>query len=342
MRRKITLKQIARDLQVSVSTVSKALKDSKEISKETKERIRAYAKENNYKPNNIALSLKNRRTKNIGVIIPEVVHYFFSTVIRGIEKCANANGYNVIICVSNEAYDKEVINLEMLANGSIDGFVMALSAETEERGDVSHLQEVINQGLPIVLFDRTSDQLDCDMVILDDEESAYKAVKKLIAYGNRKIGLVTNEKFFSVSRARADGYKRAIEESGIPFDASLVLRLSHLSMDDSPIEEFFRKHQLDAVLCVNETFAIRSMQVAQRQGLQVPEDISFIGFTDGILSQYAQPPLSTIDQKGEDMGAAAVQLLIDRLDSEEDYKSKTVVIASKLIERESIGVKTLV
>ena len=113
-------------------------------------------------------------------------------------------------------------------------------------------------------------------------------------------------------------------------------------MDDSPIEEFFRKHQLDAVLCVNETFAIRSMQVAQRQGLQVPEDISFIGFTDGILSQYAQPPLSTIDQKGEDMGAAAVQLLIDRLDSEEDYKSKTVVIASQLIERESIGVKTLV
>ncbi len=176
MKPKITLKDIARELDVSISTVSKSLKNSSEISKETKDRIRAFAKFYNYRPNNIALSLKNKRTKNIGVVIPDIVHHFFTTVFRGIEKYANQNGYNVIVCVSDESYDREVVNMEMLANGSIDGFILSISAETQFKNDFTHLNELLEQGIPLVLFDRVTSAVECDKVILNDEEIAYEAV----------------------------------------------------------------------------------------------------------------------------------------------------------------------
>ena len=153
MNKKVTLKSIAKELDVSISTVSKALKDSPEISKDTKQKIKAFAKFYNYKPNNIALSLKNRKTKTIGVIIPEIVHHFFSKVISGIEKQALSRGYNVIVGLSNESFSNEVINMEMLANGSIDGFILSVSKETMLLQDYHHLTETINQGMPVVMFD---------------------------------------------------------------------------------------------------------------------------------------------------------------------------------------------
>ena len=160
MKRKVTLKQIAKELDVSISTVSKSLRDSSEISEDTRQKVQAFAKLYNYKPNNIALSLKNRKTKTIGIIIPEIVHHFFATVISGIEQVANEFGYSVVVCLSNESFDKEVINMEMLANGSIDGFIMSLSKETQYRKDFHHITEVINQGMPVVMFDRvTNDKL---------------------------------------------------------------------------------------------------------------------------------------------------------------------------------------
>ena len=192
MKKKITLKNIARELEVSISTVSKALKNSEEISRDTKERIQAFAKLYNYKPNNIAISLKNKRTKNIGVIIPDIVHHFFTTVFRGIEMYANAKGYNVIVCISDESFDKEVINMEMLANGSIDGFIMALSAETQLKNDFNHLKEVTEQGIPLVLFDRITDEINCDKVVINDKQAAYMAVKKLIGNNRKRIALHYN------------------------------------------------------------------------------------------------------------------------------------------------------
>ncbi|MGI9553230.1 MAG: LacI family DNA-binding transcriptional regulator, partial [Aurantibacter sp.] len=156
MKRKITLKQIARELDVSISTVSKALKNSPEIGRDTKEKVQAFAKLYNYRPNNVAISLQNKRTKNIGVIIPDIVHHFFTTVFRGIEKYANDRGYNVIVCVSDESFDKEVINMEMLSHGSVDGFIMSLSAGTQQKNDFNHIKEIQDQGIPIVLFDRVT------------------------------------------------------------------------------------------------------------------------------------------------------------------------------------------
>jgi LacI family transcriptional regulator len=215
LKQKITLKHIARELEVSISTVSKALKNSEEISRDTKEKIQAFAKLYNYKPNNIAISLKNKRTKNIGVIIPDIVHHFFTTVFRGIEKFANTKGYNVIVCVSDESFDKEVINMEILANGSVDGFIMSLSSETQLKNDYNHLKELIEQGIPLVLFDRVTDAVECDKVLINDKDGAYRAVKKLLENGRKKIALVATEDYLSVSKNRSDGYFQALKEQNI-------------------------------------------------------------------------------------------------------------------------------
>ncbi|MDX1327556.1 MAG: LacI family DNA-binding transcriptional regulator, partial [Arenibacter sp.] len=235
MKRKITLKHIARELGVSISTVSKALKNSEEIGAETKVKIQAYAKLHNYKPNNIAISLKNKRTKNIGVIIPDIVHHFFTTVFRGIEKYANGKGYNVIVCLSDESFDKEVINMELLANGSIDGFIMALSSGTQLKGDYTHLKEVTDQGIPLVLFDRVTDEITCDKVVINDKEGAYQAVTKFIKDGRKKIALITTDEYISVSRDRTAGYKQALLDHDLEFDEELILKLPTMEIDENAI-----------------------------------------------------------------------------------------------------------
>ncbi|WP_286813865.1 MULTISPECIES: LacI family DNA-binding transcriptional regulator [unclassified Maribacter] len=337
MKPKITLKDIARELDVSISTVSKALKNSKEISKETKDKIKAFAKFYNYRPNNIALSLKNKRTKNIGVVIPDIVHHFFTTVFRGIEKYANAMGYNVIVCISDESYDKEVINMEMLANGSIDGFILSLSAETQKKNDFTHLKELLDQGIPIVLFDRITSEIDCDKVILNDFEAAGDSVTHFVKAGAKKIALITTEKYFNVSESRKEGYLAALKLNNIALDDRLILTLPHDRDNTNLITEFFQNNDVDAVLCVNEIFAIQCMSILQQIGFNIPEDISIIGFTDGILSKFSSPKLSTVAQHGEKMGELAAKLLIQRMESVElvEEPFKTEVINATLVKRGS-------
>lgn len=339
IRKKVTLKDIARELEVSISTVSKALKNSNEISRDTREKIQAFARLYNYKPNNIAISLKNKRTRNIGVIIPDIVHHFFTTVFRGIEKYANERGYNVIVCVSDESFDKEVINMELLANGSIDGFIMALSAETQDKGDFTHLRQVTEQGIPLVLFDRVTDEVVCDKVVINDKEAAVEAVDFLVKSGKKRIALFTTESYLNVSEKREEGYRHALEQNGIPYDETLVLRLPFQFEEEDLSRPFFETRQFDAVLSVNEVFAIRGMRLAGKMGLRIPEDISFIGFTDGILSKYSMPTLSSVAQHGEQMGEVAASMLIDKVENEYDETDpgsyRTEVIRASLVQRES-------
>ena len=336
MKKQITLKHIARELEVSISTVSKALKNSEEISRDTKERIQAFAKLYNYKPNNIAISLKNRRTKNIGVVLPEIVHHFFTTVVRGIEKHANTKGYNVLVCLSNESFDKEVINMELLANGSIDGFIMSLSSGTQKANDYNHLKEVTEQGIPLVLFDRVTNEVNCDKVIVDDSLGSYLATKKLIEQGRKRIGLITTLDYLSVSKARTIGYQKAIKEAGLNIKEDLILKMPSMEIDEGLIERFIEETAPDAIITVNEIFSIYGMRVAQNLGFKIPDEISFIGFTDGLLSKYANPSLTSIAQHGERMGEIAAQLLIEKVESdveEETYQTK--IIEPTLIERDS-------
>ncbi|MFM1878583.1 MAG: hypothetical protein RLZZ241_1449 [Bacteroidota bacterium] len=342
MKKKITLKHIARELDVSISTVSKALKNSHEISRDTREKIQAFARLYNFKPNNIAVSLKNKRTKNIGVIIPDIVHHFFTTVFRGIEHYANDKGYNVIVCVSDESFDKEVINMELLANGSIDGFIMALSAETQERNDFNHLKEVTGQGIPLVLFDRITDDIECDKVIIDDHAAAKMAVDSLIKSGKKRIALITTESYLNVSAKRERGYVDALEQAGLPVLEEHILRLPYQYENESLSKAFFKKCNVDAVLCVNEIFAVRGMRIAQELGKKIPEEISFIGFTDGLLSRYANPTLTTVDQNGEQMGEMAARMLIEKVEREYDEEDpsnfRTAIIPVSLKLRNSTAV----
>lgn len=336
MKQTITLKHIARELNVSISTVSKALKNSEEISRDTKERIQAYAKLYNYRPNNIAVSLKNKRTKNIGMIIPHIIHHFFTTVVQGVENYANSKGYNVIVCSSEESFDKEVINMEMLAHGSIDGFIMSLATETQLKNDYNHLKEVTDQGIPLVLFDRTTDEVECDKVVINDREGAYEAVKKLIEDGRKKIALITTENYLSIGKDRTDGYLDALRDHGLEINENLILTLPEMRMDEKAIEDFFDSESFDAVLCVWELFAVYSMRVAMKKGLSIPKDIAFIGFTDGMLSQYANPSLTAIAQHGIKMGEISAEMLIEKIESEKEVETyRTEVLQTTLIERES-------
>lgn len=339
MKRKVTLKQIAKELDVSISTVSKALRNSIEISEDTRQKVQAFAKLYNYRPNNIALSLKNKKTKTIGIIIPEIVHHFFATVISGIEQVANENGYNVIVCLSNESFDKEVINMEMLANGSIDGFIMSLSKETQLKKDFHHITEVINQGMPVVMFDRITNDVLCDKVIIDDQQAAYDAVEFLISKGFKNIALVTTVDYVSVGKLRTEGYLNALRIHGIPVNENMIVKIEDIENSASKIEKLFEENMPDAIFAVNELFAVTSIKLATKRGLKVPDDISVIGFTDGIISEFSTPSITTVSQNGIKMGGAAAKMLIDRLEMEEEEEEneqyKTELIETHLVERES-------
>ena len=343
MKKKVTLKQIAKELDVSISTVSKSLRNSLEIGEETRLKVQAFAKFYHYKPNNIALSLKNRKTKTIGIIIPEIVHYFFSTVINGIEHIANENGYSVIICLSDDSFDKEVLNMEMLANGSIEGFIMSLSKETQFKGDFHHITEVINQGMPVVMFDRVTNDILCDKVIINDELAAYEAVQSLIDKGKKKIALVTTVDYVSVGKFRTDGYTKALRDNGLPFDENLIIKIENVENCEITIAQLLEDKAFDAIFAVNELFAVIIIKMANKRGIKVPEDLAVIAFTDGIISKYSTPTITTVSQNGLEMGSVAAKILIERLEAEEegteieekDEVYKTVVIETHLIERES-------
>ena len=341
MKRKLTLKLIAKELDVSISTVSKALRDSAEISEDTRQKIKAFAKLYNYKPNNIALSLKNRKTRTIGIIIPQIVHHFFTTVIRGVEQTAREYNYNVIITLSNNDFDKEVLNMELLANGSTDGFILSLSKETMQKDDFRHLTEAIDQGMPVVMFDRIVDEIPCDKVMIDDREGAKLGVNHLIKTGCKKIAIITSEDYVTVGKLRTKGYVEAIESTGASIDRDLILKLDAIDhLNDKAmarIKHFLKGKDIDGLFTINEIFAVSAAKFLMEQGKSIPEDVGIVSFSDGELSQHFVPSLTTVSQHGEQMGRKAAELLINKLERPESEVEEytTAYIDTSLIERES-------
>ena len=335
MRQKVTIKTISKELGVSTSTVSKALKDSHEISIETKERIQAYAKHYNYKHNSLALQLRNQKTKVIGVILPKIVHHFFSTVIKGIEEGASEKGYHIMVCFSNESYKKEVENLKVLSNGSVDGIIVSVANETLENKDFDHFKELVSEEIPLVLFDRVVDEIFCDKVVVDDAGAGYKATKHLLENGRKKIALITTPNHVNVGALRRQGYEKALIENYIKTDKNLIIEIDEKKDIIGQIEEVFNQ-DIDGVFGVNEIYAAKAIIVAKKRGLKVPEDISIIGFTDGLISRYSSPSITTVVQHGFTMGKQAVELLIERIEKESEiYSPKKIVISSDLKLRES-------
>ncbi|TDW49615.1 LacI family transcriptional regulator [Flavobacterium sp. 270] len=337
MKAKATLKQIAKELGVSVSTVSKALNDSPEISEQTKVKIKEYAKLKNYKPNVIGLNLKNRKTKTIGVIIPNILNSFFAKVFSGIEKVADKKGYNVITCISNESLEKEVHTLEMLSNGTIDGFILSVSQEAQKLQDYNHFSAIINDGTPIVMFDRIADEVECDKVVVDDFDSALNSTQHLIDLGCKNIALISSVDNLSVGKLRADGYLKALKDNNIPVNEKIIIRTDSEDEMKSKLDVLF-DNKIDGIFALDENDSVAALRVSLKKGYRVPEDISIIGFADGILaSRRLSPSLTTVSQHGIEIGEVAAKKLIERLEESEEETSnyETIVIKTKLKERES-------
>lgn len=337
MKAKATLKQIAKELNVSVSTVSKALNDSPEISEQTKTRIKEYAKLKNYKPNVIGLNLKNRKTKTIGVIIPNILNSFFAKVFTGIEKVAEGKGYNVITCISNESLKKEISTLDMLSNGTIDGFILSVSEEAQKLHEFNHFKEIINEGTPIVMFDRIVDEVECDKVVVDDFDSALNATQHLINIGCKKIALFSSIDNLSVGKLRTEGYLNALQKNNIAINTDLILRTDSEDALKAKAEILFDNHTIDGIFALEEDDSVVALRISRKRGYNIPENLSIIGFADGILaSRRLSPSLTTVSQHGPEIGAAAAELLIERLESKEtEYPYKTTVIKTELRLRES-------
>ena len=338
MKAKATLKQIAKELNVSVSTVAKALNDSPEISEQTKTKIKEYAKLKNYKPNVIGLNLKNRKTKTIGVIIPNILNSFFAKVFSGIEKIADEKGYNVIMCISNESLEKEAHTLEMLSNGTIDGFILSVSEEAQKQNNYDHFKEIINDGTPIVMFDRIAEGIDCDKVIVDDFDSALDSTQRLIDLGCKNIALLSSVDNLSVGKLRFEGYLKALEKNNIPVNSNLIVRTNSEEDLKVQMEEVFANNKIDGIFALEENDSVAALKIGLKKGYKIPEELCIIGFADGILaSRRLSPSLTTVSQHGIEIGEEAAKLLIQRLedDSEDEPPYETKVIKTVLKERET-------
>jgi LacI family transcriptional regulator len=338
MKAKATLKQIAKELNVSVSTVSKALNDSPEISEQTKIKIKEYAKLKNYKPNVIGLNLKNRKTKTIGVIIPNILNSFFAKVFSGIEKVADEKGYNVIMCISNESLEKEAHTLEMLSNGTIDGFILSVSEEAQKQNNYDHFKEIINDGTPIVMFDRIAEGIECDKVVVDDFDSALDSTQRLIDLGCKNIALLSSVDNLSVGKLRYEGYLKALEKNNIPVNTNLIVRTDSEEDLKVRMEKVFANNKIDGIFALEENDSVAALKMGLKKGYKIPEELCIIGFADGILaSRRLSPSLTTVSQHGIEIGEEAAKLLIKRLedDSEEEPPYETKVIKTVLKERET-------
>ena len=336
MKQKATLKQIATELNVSVSTVSKALNGSPEISELTKTKIKEYAKLRNYKPNITGLNLKNRKTKTIGVILPNILNPFFAKVFTGIEKLAEEKGYNVITCISNESLEKEIHTLEMLSNGTTDGFILAISEEAQKKQAFEHFQQIINEGTPVVMFDRVVNEVDCDKVIVDDYDSAVNAVQHLIDTGCENIALLSTIDNLSVGKLRAKGYFEALDKNKVAINHQLIVLTESAEEFDAKLSVLFDDQKIDGIFALDEHASVAALKQGLKKGYKIPEELSLIGFADGVWSRRLTPSLSTVSQHAPEIGEAAAKLLIDRLEStEDDLKSQTIIIKTELRQRES-------
>ncbi|MGJ8761580.1 MULTISPECIES: LacI family DNA-binding transcriptional regulator [unclassified Polaribacter] len=336
--KRLTIKDIAKEFNVSISTVSKALNDSYEISVSTKDKIQKYAKEKNYKPNFNALSLKNRQTKTIGIIIPNMLNYFFAQVFNGIEKVANDRGYKIISCISNESFKKEVETIEMLSNGSIDGFILSLAEETVSKGDYKHFQEVLDNATPIVMFDRVAEKLKCDKVVTDNFDSARSTVSYLVKSGHKNIAFISTMNNLDIGRRRQLGYLKGLEDYNLKAEKNLIINIDdNYKNYENILTPIFKDNTIDSVIATDESSAIAAMKVAIKQGHKIPENFSVISFSNGILARHSSPRMTTVSQHGEIMGATAAEMLINRLEDKSKVKKKheTVIVKTDLVERNS-------
>ncbi len=334
----ITIKDIALALGLSTSTVSRALRDSHEISPETKEKVLSYAKENNYKPNPIALSLKEKRSSSIGVLVSEIANSFFSQAINGIESVAQEKGYNVIIAQSKEYFDREVSSMQFLASRSVDGILFSVSAETS---DFTHIQQLYNRGMHMVSFDRTVSFGDIHKVSVDNFKAAYEATTLLINNGFNNIACIANASFLSITMERVEGYKAALKDHSIPIIEENIGFCSHGGLIYEEVEEILNKkmlgiHKPDAILACSDKITTNTMRYCQVHKISIPQEVGLLGFSNLDLTDLLSPSLSVVRQPAYEMGRIAAELLINQIASKRPVTQfNNVVLPAELHQRDS-------
>lgn len=321
-----TIKDIAKALNLSTSTVSRALRGGYEISEETKKIVLDYAEKVNFKRNPIALSLKERRSYSIGVVVCEVANQFFSQAIDGIESIAYSRGYHVIISQTHDSYEREIINVEHLANRSVDGLLISLSAETK---DYSHLEKLHEQGLPIVFFDRVLNSMNTHKVSSNNFKGAFEATEFLISKGCKRIAHLANSSQLSITKERQDGYEEALKKHQIAIDPKLIIYCNHGGSDykevENAVEEFLTSQEIpDAIFVASDRLSIGCLTALKKYNTQ---KLLIAGFSNSEVVELLTPSISYVRQPAFDMGRKAIEMLISIIESKypvEDFETITL------------------
>lgn len=320
MAKSATLKELSKILGVSISTISKALNDSHEISESTKKRIQEAAQLYNYQPNKIALNLKSGKTKTIGVVVPSVQNFFMAQVLLGIESVIADSSYNIIISISNESLEKEKHSMSSLANGLVDGFIIAVSEETQMYREFDHFEDVRDKKKKIVMFDRVVSSFDCDKVLVDDFDAVFKVTKDLISKGKKKIALVSTINNLSVGKERTSGYEKALESI---FDPIII------DGDESYIEDklnnLYDSKGFDAIVGLDQESTLAAYRVLKSHKALLTNEISIVGYSSRTIAENLTPRLTTIEQHGVEIGKIAAEKMLERLNTDQDDFSSTVV-----------------
>jgi LacI family transcriptional regulator len=331
----VTIKDIARALNLSTSTVSRALRGSYEINPETKRLVLEYAERLNYRPNPIALSLKGSSSRAIGVIVPQIANYYFSQAINGIEAIAYNRGYHVIIFQTHESYEREVANVQQAMSRKVDGLLISLSSETS---DVDHLRELLDRNMPIVQFDRVSNELNTTKVVADNFAGAFAATEHLIKSGRKRIAHLTIPPWISITQERLAGYRAALEQYGLEYDENLV-RYGTFGPDeaDKLVDELLAQSpRPDAFFTASDRLALGALAALQRRHIAIPQEMSLIGFTNLNVADLLSPSLSTVVQPAQEIGQMAAERLIELIERKQKAAPpSTIVVPSHLAVRES-------
>lgn len=335
--KRVKQSDIAKKLGVSVATVSRALKNSLEISDEMKERVKQTAKELSYQPNFMASNLRSQKNFSIGVIIPRIVHEYMASIIKGITMEASSYNYQIMINVTDHSYDKEVKSVELFSSGIVDGVLICASNETKY---ISHFEMLRNNNIPFVMFDKDIQKLQAPKVVVDDFHGAYRAVEHLISQGYKNIANLQDNLISHGSLKRMKGYFSALKKYNFPQNKDFVASLQTISIEESKrvTEELLRTYpQIDAIFAITDEIAVGALQAAKSLGINVPQDLGVIGFSNWQISQVVSPSLSTVDQPGIEVGRTALKLLIQNIKDpiyfQDNFPIK--ILKTKLLVRES-------
>ncbi|MBQ0734664.1 LacI family DNA-binding transcriptional regulator [Aquimarina celericrescens] len=312
--KKTTIHDIAEKLNITASTVSRALNNNPRISEATKKTVLDMARSLNYQPNNLAAALRKGKSQLIGVIVPTINRAFFSSVIRGIEELANKLDYRVVVSQSNEDVDNEIATLNALINARVDGILVSIGKNTKQFG---HYQELIERGIPLVLFDRTTNEISTSQVVIDDFVAGYMATEHLIKQGCKKIAHITNYHKVNIYKERYRGYLEALKDYNIPFEKSLVLE-GNMQLEDGrecTKQLIASGEEFDAIFSASDYAAMGAMQVLKEKNIKIPEEVALVGFSNEPFTSFTDPPLTTVDQFPIEMGQAAAELFFEILNS---------------------------